>query len=273
MPKKIGNVFPSDHHGGNVYDTSDIAPVFKENHGNALFIGEGVNMKIIKTKAKQGDGIYLDQLSRGKANYCKEVSTTLKVQVGHAGVVEGGHKKGYITLYDFLDQQNGYEVDEKYYLTSDRLKLDKPLTEHIETSNVSACGTNCINSKVDGKQPSLQDRIYDEKHIMTANCTSFHPSVLDAMRVRKLTPREGFRLMGLKDNQISKIIKSGLISNSKMYMLAGNSIVVPVIEHIIKEYMPDLPKSIKIFEAFSGYGSQHQAFKNLGFDVTSHISE
>lgn len=35
----------------------------------------------------------------------------------------------------------------------------------------------CINSKVDGKQPSVQDRIYDSSGISTAITTSFMPSV------------------------------------------------------------------------------------------------
>ena len=37
----------------------------------------------------------------------------------------------------------------------------------------------CLNSKVDGKQPSLQDRIYDTSAISTAITTSFMPSIYD----------------------------------------------------------------------------------------------
>lgn len=43
-------------------------------------------------------------------------------------------------------------------------------------------------------------------------------------RIRKLTPRECFRLMGVADKDIDTIEASGL-SNSAMYKLAGNSIV------------------------------------------------
>lgn len=43
-------------------------------------------------------------------------------------------------------------------------------------------------------------------------------------RIRKLTPTECFRLMGVKDQDIDKIKSTG-ISNSQMYKLAGNSIV------------------------------------------------
>lgn len=43
-------------------------------------------------------------------------------------------------------------------------------------------------------------------------------------RIRKLTPRECFRLQGVSDADIDIIQKSGL-SNSVQYKLAGNSIV------------------------------------------------
>lgn len=43
-------------------------------------------------------------------------------------------------------------------------------------------------------------------------------------RIRKLTPRECFRLMGVGDADIDRIQASG-VSNSGQYKLAGNSIV------------------------------------------------
>lgn len=50
-------------------------------------------------------------------------------------------------------------------------------------------------------------------------------------RIRKLTPRECFRLMGVKDEQFDKL--SGL-SNTQLYKMAGNSIVVDVLMAIFK---------------------------------------
>lgn len=64
-------------------------------------------------------------------------------------------------------------------------------------------------------------------------------------RIRKLTPRECFRLMGVDDADIDKIQASG-ISNSSQYKLAGNSIVVDVLFHIFRkmfiETEPDIEK-------------------------------
>lgn len=52
-------------------------------------------------------------------------------------------------------------------------------------------------------------------------------------RIRKLTPRECFRLMGMSDDDIDKIQTAG-ISNTQQYKMAGNSIVVDVLEAIFK---------------------------------------
>lgn len=53
-------------------------------------------------------------------------------------------------------------------------------------------------------------------------------------RIRKLTSRECFRLMGVSDSDIDKIKAAG-ISESQQYKLAGNSIVVQVLEGIFTQ--------------------------------------
>lgn len=62
------------------------------------------------------------------------------------------------------------------------------------------------------------------------------PKELDGkkFRIRKLTPRECFRLMGVDDSDIDKI-QTARISNSAQYKLAGNSIVVDVLFHIFRK--------------------------------------
>ena len=53
-------------------------------------------------------------------------------------------------------------------------------------------------------------------------------------RIRKLTSRECFRFMGVNDDDIDKIKAAG-ISESQQYKMAGNSIVVPVLEGIFTQ--------------------------------------
>lgn len=52
-------------------------------------------------------------------------------------------------------------------------------------------------------------------------------------RIRKLTPRECYRLMGFSDDDYEKASKE--ISNTQLYKTAGNSIVVDVLMAIFKE--------------------------------------
>lgn len=53
-------------------------------------------------------------------------------------------------------------------------------------------------------------------------------------KIRKLTPRECFRLMGVPDTDIDKIQKAG-VSESQQYKMAGNSIVVDVLKAIFTQ--------------------------------------
>lgn len=58
-------------------------------------------------------------------------------------------------------------------------------------------------------------------------------------RIRKLTPRECFRLQDVDDEHIDKILSAG-ISNTQQYKMAGNSIVVDVLYHIFRNlFYPD----------------------------------
>ena len=53
-------------------------------------------------------------------------------------------------------------------------------------------------------------------------------------RIRKLTPRECLRLMDADDSDIDKLMAAG-ISNTQLYKMAGNSIVVNVLYHIFRK--------------------------------------
>ena len=54
------------------------------------------------------------------------------------------------------------------------------------------------------------------------------------MKIRKLTPLECLRLMGFDDEDFYKVKNLG-ISDTQAYKMAGNSIVVNVLEFIFKE--------------------------------------
>lgn len=94
---------------------------------------------------------------------------------------------------------------------------------------------NCLASNIDtlqggGREPKIID-----------NFTNY--------RIRKLTPRECFRLMGVSEKDIDNIQKSG-ISKTQQYKMAGNSIVVDVLYHILRKMFVDKKsedKQLKLF--------------------------
>ncbi len=253
-------------------------------------------------------------------------------------------------LKDYLEDS----VDEKYYLSNkaiygfeahrERHELEgngfgwKPTNGEVIANTLMAKAQTrpsdnfiqepiCLNSKVNGKQPSLQDRVYDSEGVSTAITTSFMPSILipeatkkgyaevhdgdgvyinrphqkrgvvqdgmiqtiktsgddvgvvvkdfikennynarhqqdliqhkndvcktinagthastphllktvvndNPLRIRKLTPKECWRLMGISDEDFYKA--QAVVSNSQLYKQAGNGIIVDVFEKILK---------------------------------------
>jgi DNA (cytosine-5)-methyltransferase 1 len=62
------------------------------------------------------------------------------------------------------------------------------------------------------------------------------PKMFDGdLKIRKLTPRECWRLMGIDDSYFDKA--SQVVSKSQLYKQAGNGIVVDVFAHILKELL------------------------------------
>ena len=56
------------------------------------------------------------------------------------------------------------------------------------------------------------------------------------VRVRRLTPREYYRLMGFSDEDYEKVAAE--LSETQLYKTAGNSIVVNVLEGIMRQLKP-----------------------------------
>ncbi len=88
-------------------------------------------------------------------------------------------------------------------------------------------------------------------------------------RIRKLTPKECWRLMGFSDEAFDRAKKAG-ISNSQLYKQAGNSIVTNVLYYIFKELykaMPYLFDDLKVGSYFSGIGAFEVGLDRLFDDI------
>ena len=109
-------------------------------------------------------------------------------------------------------------------------------TDYKDPPKILQVGNIVKTGQFDNPQ---RGRIYDPDGLApTLNTVSgggLEPKIFETkpyVRIRKLTPKECFRLMGFADDDFDKI--KG-ISNSQLYKMAGNSIVVNVLTEIFKE--------------------------------------
>ena len=88
-------------------------------------------------------------------------------------------------------------------------------------------------------------RVYDPQGISPALSTMQggwrQPKVMERNesgreRIRKLTPKECWKLMGFDESDYEKA--KSVVSETQLYKQAGNSICVPVLEAIFSQMMP-----------------------------------
>lgn len=133
-----------------------------------------------------------------------------------------------------LDEQNGYIRNDG---TVGTITTDGSSPKHnnrvVEEAKVVG-GVGEMKSN-NGTQWYMQDRVYDGD-VSISVCSAENPNYVDRQfRIRKLTPRECWRLMDFTDEQFDRASKVN--SDSQLYKQAGNSIVVNCLYLIFKEMM------------------------------------
>lgn len=226
---QIGNCHPTktrdNPNQGRIYNTEGLSPCLTQMGGGNLqpFVTE--EPKPIKAgffkypnsdKAHQSNTFY----------HSEGVSPTLDT-------CTGGNRQVKVLVEPVI-------VEDFYKNRDERIYEGTAPTLRGERSGLKVAEPVCLNSKggragVEGLQPSLQDRVYDSEAISTAVTTSFMPSFTQGLRIRKLTPKECFRLMGFTDEDFAKV--EAVNSDTQLYKQAGNSIVVDVLVHIFAKLL------------------------------------
>lgn len=160
--------------------------------------------------ATEGDGIDLQYPTsttrRGRVGH--EVSKTIMTGDGMGVVVKSNLKTDLCNkLVEGGIVKGGEVVNHSYTTSQQRNTLDK----YIESNN--------------GVMPTLTTR---------PDCFGY-ATLPPNIRIRKLTPKECWRLMGFDDSDFEKAEKVN--SNAQLYKQAGNSIVVNVLEAIFKNLL------------------------------------
>lgn len=154
-----------------------------------------------------------------------------------------------VALDKTLDDIIELEVDEKYYLSTERTKrlLDRMYQELPESPIVldqsddrtTYIGTaQPVDRRYNQKGIPRQEHIeFQKENISPSLCASTRDEiVLDRQfQLRKLTPLELWRLMGIRDSDLEKA--KTITSDTQLYMQAGNSIAVPVLEGLFSQMM------------------------------------
>lgn len=122
-----------------------------------------------------------------------------------------------LRLKDLLED----EVEEKFYLSKeqvDRIQFSTYTQNKRRIQEKDYCDTLCAR---DFKDPKCVRITTDNKR------------AIENFRIRKLTPKEYWRLTGIEDEDFEKAQKVN--SNSQLYKQAGNAIVVDVLEGIFRK--------------------------------------
>lgn len=135
----------------------------------------------------------------------------------------------------------------KQYRQGNRIYDSDALATCLQASPIGNTGGNSHLYKIDQigrydtptRKNSNRFRVYNDEGlaptISTMEGGGRNPYISEhqtEFRVRKLTPKECWRLMGITDEDYEKASK--VVSNSQLYKQAGNAIVVNVLEGIFK---------------------------------------
>jgi len=114
------------------------------------------------------------------------------------------------TLYNILEKDvpDKYFISQKMYeyLTTASFRQDADTIQKGDICKCLRAGSGCI------------------------------PCVIDERGVRKITPIEAWLLMGFDKNDCEKAMQ--VVSDTQLYKQAGNSIVVNILELILKNLIP-----------------------------------
>lgn len=129
-----------------------------------------------------------------------------------------------VTLRNYLEPET--EALQPFYMN------DKPFIPCAPTQGTS--GLIQVGN-LDMKANEAIKRVYDPDGICPTLTTmtggNTQPKIYIAGKgVRKLTPKECWKLMGFSDEQFEKV--AGKLSNAQLYKQAGNSICVPCLKAI-----------------------------------------
>ena len=226
----IGNYSPSNHDASRIVDADGLAPTVKENHNTVTGVVEPF---IVASRGRNPEnpsdrtvGIPTEQRLEPNFSGCSNTLTTVQKDNYVAEPTKRVIENCYVS-----EKGVKYILDAKRGMATDvNADVCQPLTAKGQAnwtgSFISPDIENLEKSSTIGSAEPTKINLKDGSQI-TSNDN------LSGIRIRKLTPKECWRLMGFDDSDFEKAAEVN--SNSQLYKQAGNSIVVDVLYYIFKE--------------------------------------
>jgi DNA (cytosine-5)-methyltransferase 1 len=265
--KQVGNI--SDCNGnwnnpqvGRVYDVSGCSPTLNtcSGGGHEPKVITGIDKSYNNPKFIEIDNCITSREDRGISNRKSEGTAVLKI--GNINP-SGNGMNGSVYSEEGLSPT----------LTTNKGEGNKVAIKQATKQGYIECEVGGVADLSYPDSKTRRGRVQDNGNIsptITATETGIC-RIESPIRIRKLTPKECFRLMGFSDENFDAAQKVG-ISNSQLYKQAGNSIVVDVLYYIYVELykaMPYLFDDLKLSSFFSGIGAFEIALDKLYKDINS----
>ena len=198
---RIGGLYDKEerHQAGSIYDQEGLSP-------NLDTCGGGNRQPLIAN-----DPVLLGGINEMKSNNGRQYYQQDRIYDSESVALCQSANESFNPWYQVEEQA----VNERLVETLEK----NPLSEDI--SYIDAYNRQVQS---DGTSGTITARINDNNKFISKN-----------LKIRKLTPKECWRLMGSEDEDFDKAKQVN--SDSQLYKQAGNSIVVNVLEAIFKEML------------------------------------
>lgn len=192
----------------------------------------------------------MDELAAVEKGYARKNEDNHEWRQGNSRTITAHyHKLGYTDFSSDLCPHTGVMEYSPLFLGYTRDHKGKVVSHNLkDISNTIVASNHGRNGST--AQYLVEPMIYSSPHgfnfgggknlapTVTSSAYADNNFLVKDFRIRKLTPRECFRLMDVADSDIDKIQQAG-ISKTQQYKLAGNSIVVSCLYHVFRKMFID----------------------------------
>lgn len=224
-----------------IYDSESISTAITTSFLPSILIPEATEKGY--AEAQDGDGVYINRPEQKRGVVQKGMIQTIKTSGNDVGVVVKDKQNLKEQMCEQLISDGKVQENDviRHSYTNSRMKDGKTAAENNMSPTLDT-RADCFGVVVAAEIRTDEGiRTFDDNNMgsLRTNTSCGDKAIIELssrnnLRIRKLTPLECWRLMGISDEDFYKAKASGM-SNSQLYKQAGNGIVVNVFEAILRE--------------------------------------